>query len=147
MAENSLAGQLTHAKAATLLFILVNVLNKCFGRNPLISTVAIATIFFGIALPVDANNRIRGEFEYDLDESELSEWQIGPIFLLNESDDSQLELEIPIGQDEGIWFTEPELTYETEIDDFTFELGVGVEVPFSGEPMEPFGSVEGSIDF
>ncbi|MEL6384201.1 MAG: hypothetical protein AAFQ89_17455 [Cyanobacteria bacterium J06626_18] len=98
-------------------------------------------------LPANANNRIRGEFEYDIDEHTLSEWQIGPIFSLDETDDSQIEVEFPIGQDDGIWFTQPELTYETEIDDFTFELSVGVEVPFSGDPVEPFGSIEGSIDF
>lgn len=95
--------------------------------------------------PAIANTRIRGEFEYDVDQGELSQWQIGPTFSFGDSE--EVELEIPFGQDDGEWFTEPELTYEIEIEDFSIQFSVGAEIPFSGESIEPFGSIEGSVDF
>jgi hypothetical protein len=106
---------------------------------------AIAAFLVNINLSASADTRIRGEFEYNVDDQELSEWQIGPIFSL--SDSSDLELEIPIGQDDGQWLIQPELTYEIEINDFTLELSVGFEAFFDDEPIKGFGSLEGSIDF
>ncbi|NER78864.1 MAG: hypothetical protein F6K42_04655 [Leptolyngbya sp. SIO1D8] len=107
--------------------------------------VVTSAVLFYPGLPASANTVIRGEFEYDVDEGDLNEWQIGPAFLFGELDD--IELEIPFGQNDGEWFTQPELTYQIEIDSVEVEFSLGVEVPFSGEPTEFFGSVEGSLSF
>ena len=100
---------------------------------------------FSAPLPAAADTRIRGEFEYNLDDRELSEWQIGPVFSLHEAED--LELEVPVGQDDSEWFIEPELTYEIDLNDFTLELSVGTEILLNSGSVEPFGSLEGSVDF
>ncbi|MEM9905814.1 MAG: hypothetical protein AAF921_12400 [Cyanobacteria bacterium P01_D01_bin.44] len=112
----------------------------------LIRQVITAAVLLSLSLPATADRRIRGEFEYDLDNRELSEWQIGPAFSLGEDD--EIEIEIPIGQDDGTWLIQPEVTYEVEVDDLTLEFSLGVEAPFDpAEPFQPFGSIEGSIDF
>lgn len=121
--------------------------NKKLFRCLLTWPVTIAVFLLNSTLAA-ADTLIRGEFEYNVDERELSEWQIGPAFSLGDSD--QLELEIPIGQDNGEWITEPELTYEFELGENTsLELSVGAEVPLSevGETIQPFGSVELGVDF
>lgn len=107
------------------------------------STVIV--VLFSSAMPTKANTRIRGEFEYDLDKQSLSEWQIGPVFTLTQSDD--IELEVPIGQNDNVWQIQPELTYKVDLNDITLELSFGTEFQLDGERPQPFGSLEGSVDF
>ncbi|MEO0887558.1 MAG: hypothetical protein AAFY54_16760 [Cyanobacteria bacterium J06648_10] len=106
----------------------------------LIIYIAVTTALLNSPRPALADTRIRGEFEYNLDEQTISEWEIGPVFSLQES----MDLEIPIGQSDGEWKAIVELTYEVEIsDDFELELSAGVESA-ENEPIEGFGSIEGS---
>ena len=100
-------------------------------------------VFFSHGLPAAGDTRIRGEFEYSVDENRLSEWQVGPSFALDDS----TELEIPIGQEDNLWLIKPELTYEIEANELTIELSVGFEALFIGEPIEGFGGIEGRVDF
>ena len=110
--------------------------------SALIAYTAAATCLLNASLSAVADTRIRGEFEYSLDDQSLSEWQIGPVFSL----DNATELEIPIGQDDQVWQVRPELTHEIDVNDFTLELGLGLEV--SGDaPIQGFGSIEGCLDF
>lgn len=104
---------------------------------------AIALLLLNMSLSATADTRIRGEFEYNVDEERLSEWNIGPKFSLSES----VELELPLGQDDGMWLVQPELTYEIDVNDVTLEMSIGLEVPFANEPIEGSGSIESSIDF
>lgn len=113
--------------------------------NALIRHTAALTLLLNASLSAAADTRIRGEFEYNVDDRALSEWQIGPVFSLSES--SEVELEVPIGQDDNVWLVQPELTYEVEINDLNLEFSVGLEAPFSGEPIQGFGGIEGSVDF
>ncbi len=118
--------------------------------NTLIQCIAIASLLLNASPLAAADTRIRGEFEYNVDDSELSEWQIGPVFALpisSQSESSEIELELPIGQDEGVWLVQPELSYEVDIDDLKVEFSVGLEAPFNGDPIEGFGGIEGSVDF
>lgn len=108
---------------------------------------AATTLLLSAHLPAVADTRIIGEFEYSVDDNEMREWEIGSAFLLHESTDSELELEILVGQDETLWFIQPELIYEIDFNDFNVEFSVGLEATFDGEPVESFGSIEGSLDF
>lgn len=110
-------------------------------------TTLLLSALLNASLTAVADTRIIGEFEYSLDDNRLSEWEIGPAFLLYESDDSELDLEVLIGQDESTWFVQPELIYEIEFDDLNVEISAGIEAPFDGEAPEGFGSIEGSVDF
>lgn len=110
--------------------------------SALIGYTAAVTCLLNVSLTAAADTRIRGEFEYNLDDQSLSEWKIGPVFSL----DNATELEIPIGQDDQVWQVRPELTHEIDVDDFTLELGLGLEVS-GDEPIQGFGSIEGSLDF
>ncbi|MEL7350355.1 MAG: hypothetical protein AAF171_22900 [Cyanobacteria bacterium P01_A01_bin.116] len=110
--------------------------------NALIGYTAAATLLLNSSPIAAADTRIRGEFEYNLESQSLSEWQIGPVFDL----DDATELEIPIGQNDQEWQVQPELTYEIEVNDFTVELGLGFEVSVD-RPIHGFGSIEGSLDF
>ena len=94
-------------------------------------------------LPAIADTRIRGEFEYSIDDATLSEWQIGPAFAL----DDATELEVPLGQEDEIRLIKPELSHEIEANDLTIEFSIGIEAPFTGEPIEGFGEIEGRVDF
>ncbi len=123
----------------------VNPVSFLFIR--LIQYTVAATLLLNAPLAATADTRIRGEFEYNLDDRALSEWQVGPTFLLQESDNSEVELEVPIGQKDSVWFIQPEITYEIEFDDLNVEFGIGIEAPFNGEAAEGFGSIEGSVDF
>ena len=125
--------------------ILENFVVKQFCRLFGVWSFAMAAVLISSIPPAIANTLIRGEFEYDVDQGELSEWQIGPAFSFGDLE--EVELEIPFGQNDGEWFTEPELTYEVEFDDFSLGLSVGAEILFSGEPIEPFGMIEGSLEF
>lgn len=127
-------------------------MNKLFSISSLTQSLTqpltqsiIAIALLSSALPANANHVIKGSFEYNINDEELSKWELGPVFSLSESED--LELEIPIGQDDGIWFMQPELTHEIDINDFSLEFSVGVEIPFNDDPIEHFGSIEGSVDF
>lgn len=114
------------------------------SHSQLIASTAAALCCLNVCLAAVADTRIRGEFDYNVADGELSQWQIGPAFEL----DDATELEIPIGQDDSLWFISPELTYEIETSDFlTIELSVGIEASFSDNPIEGFGSLEGTIDF
>lgn len=123
-------------------------MNQQFYRCLLICPITTVTVCLSLALPSEANTLIRGRFEYNVDERELSEWQIGPAFLFGDS--NQVKLEIPLGQNDGEWLTEPELTYELELDENSnLEFSVGAEIPLSevGEVIQPFGSIQLGIDF
>ena len=116
----------------------------------LIQQVAIASLLLNASLFALADTRIRGEFEYNVDDSELSEWQIGPVFSLpvsSQSESSEIELELPIGQDDSVWLVQPEISYEVDVEDLKVEFSVGLEAPFNGDPIEGFGGIEGSVDF
>ena len=133
-------------KTASILLILEDFVSQKIHIYLLAWPMAMVLTLIATAFPAAASTRIRGEFEYDVDEGEISEWQIGPTFTLDESE--QTELEIPIGQDGDTWQIVPELTYEADLNDFSFEFSVGAEIPFSGgEEIQPFGSIEGSVDF
>lgn len=105
------------------------------------------TLLLNACLLAAADTRIIGEFEYSLDDNELSEWEIGPAFSLYDSTNSELDLEVLVGQDDRMWFIQPELIYETGFDDLNVEFTVGIEASLNGEDAEAFGSVEGSVDF
>lgn len=77
-----------------------------------------------------------------MDDQAVSEWQIGPVFSLDEA----TELEIPIGQNDRKWQVQPELTHEIEMSNFTLEFSIGVEAS-ENEPIQGFGSIEGGLDF
>lgn len=49
---------------------------------PLVKGLTAATLLLNAFASATADTRIRGEFEYNLDDQALSEWQIGPIFLI-----------------------------------------------------------------
>ncbi|MEL6469472.1 MAG: hypothetical protein AAFQ74_07070 [Cyanobacteria bacterium J06623_4] len=107
-----------------------------------LSSSAVITALICIAHPAVADTRIRGEFEYNIDEQTLSEWAIGPIFSLTDS----TELEIPIGQDDGDWTATLELIYEVELEDnIEIEFSTGLEV-VENEPTQGFGLVEIEIE-
>ncbi|MEO0771141.1 MAG: hypothetical protein AAFY72_17245 [Cyanobacteria bacterium J06649_4] len=90
--------------------------------------------------PAFADTRLRGSFEYNLDEQTLSEWELGPVFSLGDS----LDLEMPIGQNDGEWRAIVELIYELEVNDgFDIEFSTGLEAN-ENEPIESFGNIEGS---
>lgn len=107
--------------------------------------MALATVLINTSSLAIADTRIRGEFEYNIDDQAMSEWQVGPIVSLNESE--TLEIEIPIGQNENVWLIQPELIYEVEANDITFEFSAGLEASFDKEPIQGFGSIEGKIEF
>lgn len=121
--------------------------SSCRSLCFLIQSVAVVTLWLNASLVANADTRIRGEFEYSVDDNELKEWEIGPTFFLQELDNSELSLEVPIGQDDSVWFIQPELIYEAELNDLKLEFSVGIEAPLNGEAAEGFGSIEGSVDF
>ena len=74
---------------------------KNIATHLIISTSVIVALLGSLRpfpQPAMADTRIRGEFEYNLDEQTLSQWEIGPIFSLEDD----LDLEIPIGQMETL---------------------------------------------
>ncbi len=112
--------------------------------NNIILFTAVVFCLMNGDLAAIADTRIRGEFEYNVDKSTLSEWKIGPAFQLDES----TELEVPIGQEENTWLVRPELTYEIEANDtLSFEFSLGVESKFVDGSIEGFGGIEGRVDF
>jgi hypothetical protein len=105
-------------------------------------TVALSVLL----LPVSAKAQpiIHGEIDYDLGSGIVEEWQVGPVFSLND----ELELELPIGQSEGQWETLPELKYELcRAENCSIELRIGTTILFSPGEVEPFGGVEGKFGF
>jgi hypothetical protein len=117
-------------------------------RHPLIKYTALATVATVLINPSGlaiADTRIRGEFEYNIDDQAMSEWQVGPIFSLNEAE--TLEMEIPIGQNDSVWSIQPELIYELEANDLTIEFSAGFEAFFDGQPIQGFGGIEGKVEF
>lgn len=115
------------------------------SRSALIRGTAVATLLLHAPLSAAADTRIRGEFEYNVDDRALSEWQIGPVFSLSESPD--VELEIPFGQDDNVWLVQPELTYKLEVNDLNFKFSIGLEASLSNQPIQSFGEIEASVDF
>ncbi len=114
-------------------------------HNSLIKHTAIATILINLSSLAIADTRIRGEFEYNLDDQAMSEWRVGPIFSLNEAE--TLEMEVPIGQNDSVWLIQPELIYEVEANDLTIEFSAGFEASFDDEPIQGFGGIEGQLEF
>ena len=112
---------------------------KIIAGGLLINTTVALTLL-STALPALADTRVRGEFEYNLDERTLSEWEISPIFALDKS----TELEIPVGQKDGKWQAQVRVAHEVEIDDdFKVEFSVGLEAA-ENEAIDSFGEIEGS---
>lgn len=116
-------------------------------RSPKTSTCALAICLSASVLlttlpAIAVDTRIRGEFEYSLDEQTLDEWELGLVFALNEA----TEVEVPIGQDNGKWETQIELVYEVEANEVEFEFSVGLEAT-EDEAFQSFGGIEASIEF
>jgi len=115
-------------------------INSAFLNLFRLNSVWLNSAFIHLSPLAFADTRLRGSFEYNLDEQTLSEWELGPIFSLGDS----LDLEIPIGQKDNEWRAIVELIYEVEVnDDFDIEFSTGLEVN-ENESIDSFGNIEGS---
>lgn len=99
-------------------------------------------LFLLIPISVKANPLLHGEFDYDLKDRKFSEWQLGPVFSIDED----MEIEIPIGQSDGEWQLLPEFKRDfCTSDKCSIEIGIGAEIPLNNEKIEPFGKIEAEL--
>ncbi|MEM7713589.1 MAG: hypothetical protein AAF349_08445 [Cyanobacteria bacterium P01_A01_bin.68] len=104
--------------------------------------LATIVLFLLIPISVKANPLLHGEFDYDLKDRKFSEWQLGPVFSIGED----MEIEIPIGQSDGEWELLPEFKRDfCTSDKCSIEIGIGAEIPFNNEKIEPFGKIEAEL--